>query len=279
MGGTNKFTGIDGKEYKVNWDGAEGFKVNNWFRSGTKDQLNKAIELFVTTGKMPTASDVGATASGWQEIQKDMKTWMDSQGIDENTFFEFTPEGIAQAKETKDGDPYYFRPQNINQAGTKENEMLDIYRQANEKTRELYDQENAQAEVDLMRELDGQRRKTLEDIRNRRRTMLKNGLSSAQIANEEIQSLMMSQNTNRMIGEQYIRERSNIRNTFNRNEANAPINVMNMMSGYNQSGTAAMAAKAGDADYMASLYRESLNKGRYSKDDYMNVVNPGGSNN
>lgn len=303
MANVNTYIGIDGKEYKVDWSGAEGFKSNNWFRRGTKSQVNAAIEFFLKNGVMPTINDIDGVSQGqWGNVKEDLESWMELQGLTEDSFSTHVaalnqskgvtgetmtvidPETgneveIPAAEQAQASDietPFYQDPNKVTEDGSKEKAMVDLYRQANEETRGLYDAENQRARTDLMKEMDNQRRSTLDEIRNRRRTMLKNGLSSSQIANEEVQSLMMANNNNRMIGENFFNERSRINNTFAQNDANAEFNVMDMFNTMNQNGAGFAAAKAGDADYMAQLYRQHLNQGKYNPQDYNNIVNPGG---
>ncbi len=277
-------------DYKDLWDGFkdDGYKMpgdGSWKIS--RKEKAQAIAFIAQHNRLPGPEDgmdifdnndnTDAKAIAWMTAFKEdnsellAKKWIENNpDVDPNT-------SPFNTEDNSDSTPFYFRPDQSTVEGTKENDMLKLYNEANDKTREIYNNENARAEGDLIKELDNQRRATLDEIRNRRRTMLKNGLSSAQIANEEVQSLMLANNNNRMIGQEFYNQRSQINNAHAENKAGAVFDLADRFNSYNQNGAAQGAVNASDADYIAKMYKENIASGKYTKTDYSNVVNPGGN--
>lgn len=239
----------------------------------TRKEKAQAIEFMEKHGRVPTAEDKLDIFDNKDKIDDAAKVWMENFFVTNQDALteQWNENGVTEkmeAAKARDNTPFYYDPSKMNVEGTKENEMLNMYNKANEDTKVLYDKQNEQTELDMIKEMDNQRRQTLDEIRNRRRTMLKNGLSSAQIANEEVQSLMMSQSNQRQIGAQYMQQRDQVANQYGMNKANAGMNVMGMMNTNNQTGSAFAAAKTADADWMAQRYKQGLESGAYTSQQF-----------
>ena len=146
---------------------------------------------------------------------------------------------------------------NMDQQGTVANDFYNIFKQAGETqyqqgTKNL---EIAQRDLGVNQAVD--RQKFLDGIKNRRRVALKSGLSSAQIANQEVQSLMMAQNQSNANAQSYYDQRMQLNNNFALNDSNARMSAYEAMGPNAFGGTLGTIGGAGDANQATLNYMKN----------------------
>lgn len=117
------------------------------------------------------------------------------------------------------------------------------------------------AEQDLFRGIQADRRSTMEDIRNRRRGQLRSGLTQSQIANQEISSMLASQqlaNQNRRMFQDQ-RGQMDIYNTGAQQQARAAQDLFGLAGGFNQAAAGQYAASTADPT------QQAFNIGQYGQ--------------
>ena len=103
---------------------------------------------------------------------------------------------------------YYWDEAKIHEKGTKEHDLYDFYKEFGEAQHEAGQTELARSERDMQVEMAGQRSQLMDEVRKRRQNQLRSGLSSAQIANEEIQMLLMGQQAQQETAQQHFDART-----------------------------------------------------------------------
>lgn len=241
----------------------------------TKAEQQKLITFIETYGRVPNESEYKSAGIDNPKLYDEQLAWannfitLNQDAL--NTKWEasgVTPPGGAPAGVKS---PYYLDPKNIGQPGTPAGGIYDMYLQGQE---ELYKQGmegSQQAEVGMQSELAGNRQALLDQMRNDRRTKLKSGLSSAQIANEEIQSLLMGQSTAQQVAGTYFDQRQGVQSAYALAPQTAAEQAYAQYAQQNLSGSAFAASGAGDASYQAAYYA-SLSPEQ--KAAYDKVTNP-----
>lgn len=162
---------------------------------------------------------------------------------------------------------YYQDPRKIYDAmrgkesaeGTSEDALYQMALQQRQGQLQQQDQQLGLAERDMQMQLSENRQQLMNDIRNRRRSLLKSGLSSAQVANEEVQSLLQRQQQAAQVAEQYYGQRQQTQTQM----ANAPQDsaqrAYEMAQGLSQTGAQYAAAGASDPIELAKQYSNQTN--------------------
>jgi hypothetical protein len=231
---------------------ADGLRHNNLFRKGNKAEMDKVWEFFQRNGRMPTEEEFKTRlggGGGYNNIMKDM------MGVVIPGVPGLNPEDVLIG-----GEPgkSFLDEYNLDQKGTMGNTLYNTFKQAGEIQ---YDQgkvglQTAERDLGMNQAMD--RQKFLDEIRNRRRVSLKTGLSSAQIANQEVQSLLMAQNKSNDNAMTFYNQRMGLQNQFAMNDVNARFGAWETLGGgMGANMGAAMAAGAGDANQVAINYGKS----------------------
>lgn len=157
---------------------------------------------------------------------------------------------------------YYQDPRRIYDAmrgresvqGTSENALYQIALEQRSSQLQAQDQELGLAERDMQVQLSENRQQLMNDIRNRRRSLLKSGLSSAQVANEEVQSLLQRQQEASQIAQNYYGQRQQAQTQMRTAPQDSAMRAYEMAQGLSQTGAQYAAAGASDPDELARRY-------------------------
>ena len=282
----NKYTmtGIDGESYTVSWKGAEGFKVNNPLVKGTKAQVNKAIQYFLTNGEMPNAGDVGASTGQWGNVKDDLEDWMSAEGLTVDSFNDVQQvseaKGITTPEETVDPitgsvgnaadvlfNSYYKDLYNPDIAGTGGAELLGDLEGAYQREANVgANMADVQFKNAAMQQAATVKQIT-DQVRAERMARLKSGMSESQIANQDMQMMMANVNTLNqnaaMLGDQ--RLQAGAAQVTAKDQAY--MDYLNQANLRGQNAAAFGAADAGSADYMT---RQRM----YNTGEDYNTANP-----
>jgi hypothetical protein len=159
----------------------------------------------------------------------------------------------------------------MNVEGTQANDIYNTYLQGGEEQYKQGMANSQKAEAGMQGELSANRQALLEQMRNSRRSKLKSGLSSAQIANEEVQSLLMGQQTAQQTAGMFYDGRQQIENQYATNKTTAAESAYAQYAQQNLGGSAFAASGAGDAAYQSQLYSQMT---AAQKAAYDNVTTP-----
>lgn len=264
----NKFSYTDrnNKTWTVDWNntgflGLKGddYKVNNAFgmAAGQTKHVNQAVKYLIENGKVPTAEFLGLEegSNAYANVLKDVETWKSKNP-------EFTAEyeksireaAEAEASELDSKSDYYLDVTEIDQAGTLANDMYNTYIDLGK----MHKQSMAGQEAKMQQELVANRAALLDQIRNDRRTKLKSGLSSSQIANEELQYMMAGNQQAQNITQSYYDQARS--HDINFSDAGIRSSMYNdIMPGYLSAGSAYAASSATDMYEQAQRYAKANN--------------------
>lgn len=224
----------------------------------TKAEQQKLIAFIETYGRVPNPEEYKSAGIDNKNLEGEQIAWANNFiNLNQDALnSKWTETGVITpgAGQGEFNIPSYINPQGIGQAGSAADEIYQSYLQGQKTQYEQGMQASQGAEVGMQSEMAGNRQALLDQMRNDRRTKLKSGLSSAQIANEEIQSLLMGQSNAQMIAGQYFDQRQGVQNQYAlapqvaREQAGADIARSNL------SGSAIYTAGTADAAYQAYLY-------------------------
>ncbi len=242
----------------------DGLRYNNMFKKGSKAGMDIYWDFYIKNGRGPNSKEYidagGKDYASWNNINKDFKDVIipavESSGMLPNT-----------------GGPETLMDQ-VTQGGKIHTDLYDMLKKGGEIQHQEGMKNLAQSERDLNMNQAMDRKKFIEDIRNRRRTALKTGLSSSQIANEEVQSLLMAQNQSNQNAMGFFNQRSQLQSQFAMNDVNANMGAYEMLgSGYGSNLSAIQAGMAGDANQSALGYLQNRTTPGFG-DAYTKVTKP-----
>jgi hypothetical protein len=264
----------------VNYD-TPGARDNfaEWLPGGlTRGELNELYEFLIKNKRVPTNDEM---ANFNNKIRNNWLGQRNTANKIANAFLEANAEkltgdshatvvnGKLQVSEgykaNNPGEdllsPYYFDPSKTGEDGSKEKDIYDTFVQLAQQENKNAEIKASQDEANMQGELAGNRMKLLDELRNRRRQLLKNGLSSAQIANEEVQSLLIGQNSAQQIASNYFNQRRDIQGQAALIPGQSRLNAIGLFDQLNTQGSAYAAGGAGDVNYQAKLYDNYIKNG------------------
>lgn len=150
------------------------------------------------------------------------------------------------AAEGKSVEDFFWDESKIHEPGTKEADLFDFYRGMGETQHEIGRTELARSERDMQVEMAQQRQQLVDEVRKRRQNQLRSGLSSAQIANEEIQMLLMGQQAQQQTAQGYFDQRTGMQQQHQMNPYMAELQTRQHIQGGMQGATGMYAAYTGD---------------------------------
>lgn len=148
-------------------------------------------------------------------------------------------------------DPYTWDPSRVMQEGAKEHDLYSFYRDLGSAQHDVAQGAMARGERDMQIEMAMQRQQLMDEVRKRRMNQLRSGLSSAQIANEEIQTLLMGQQAQQQSAQQFFDTRGQMQMQHQLNPFTARQSAYDMLQQFNQTATASYAAGVSDPVAMA----------------------------
>lgn len=215
---------VSGETFKIDTEGlSDGYKFNNFvgIKRGKKEQLEKYIEYFYKYGEEPSIEWMKQNTSldhdkAYENISSDFGRFLRQNGVEDRDIYrqqviENSPEiqknrqenpEIAAEGERVD-DPYLWDPSRVREEGTKENDLYQLYLDQGKAQGDITKQNLQSAERDMQISMAQQRKQLLDEVRKRRQNQLRSGLSSAQIANEEIQMMLMGQQQQQQTAQGY----------------------------------------------------------------------------
>ena len=231
----------------------DGLVHNNWagMTAGTGKQFDKMMESFLNTGRVPTASDLDASAQQYKKLMKDFDSVLKNNNIDAKEFSnKLQSENTESSGVDSMGDMFDFDTQ-----GTTANKLFEVYKEANQDQYKSAMEESAYMEKDLNKMLGTERQSLIETMREDRKRMLKSGLSQSAIANREIQGLLQGQNIATELGTGFLGERRNLNQMGNSIDSMSKTQVIDSYNaGLGNMAGGLRAAQSGDLWQQALLY-------------------------
>ena len=266
------FTLPDGQETVADFSGIDGLKTDNLFRRGSKDQFAQYVNYFLETGEMPSEQWVkerfGSTGS-MQNFAKDLQTVLQKQGLNIDSY---RTQFKAHFDNQQVDNQYIWDESRLKEQGTKENDVYDFYLNKGRAEGEINQNVLARSERDMQIEMAGQRSQLLDEIRKRRQNQLRSGLSSAQIANEEIQMLLMGQQAQQQTAQSYYDQYLQSVQAKQMNPYNAELAARQHIGGSNQAMAPSYAAFTADP-YGQAIQRGNLSPTQQKYQDWLTDTN------
>lgn len=262
---TYKYKGPDGKEYELDLNkentnsffgiNNDGYRTNNHLRRGTSAELNKVIQWYMENGRTPTMDEfkdiTGSKGAGYDNITRDLKTFKKTNNLSDEMIQGYKPYQPTLSENFT----------NMDREGTFANQIYQEYLNAGKAQNKADLSMIQQSEKDLAINQAMDRQKYIDEIRNKRRTMLKSGLSSAQLANDEAQTLLMSQSLSNQNARMFVEGKAQVQNNTMLNETNSRINARTALGGGLGANLGAInAGAAGDVNDAAIRYYQELKK-------------------
>lgn len=245
-------------EYPVYTQGTENNRNNSGDINDLSESNKKEIRAFIKrTGRAPSIEEIseitGRTFSSEQDKLK----------ADEFIKSEFGDEITNPSAQNQ----YYMDPRNIVGAmrgdpsaeGTPEESLYQLALEQRQGQLQQQEQQIGQSERGMQQDMAENRQKLMDQIRSRRRSLLKSGLSSAQVANEEVQSLMQRQQQAAQIADQYYQQRQQVQTQTENAPREAGMQAYELAQGANETGAQFAASDAGDPASLAlRLQRQNI---------------------
>ena len=149
-------------------------------------------------------------------------------------------------KEGMSPEDFFWDESKIHEKGTKEADLYDFYRSMGEAQHEVGKTEIARSERDMQIEMAQQRQNLVDEVRKRRTNQLRSGLSSAQVANEEIQMLLMGQQAQQQTAQGFFDQRTQMNQQQQLNPYQAELQARQHIQGGQQGTSAHYAAFTAD---------------------------------
>jgi len=167
------------------WGFGIGAKGNRRFIGsyhGTEEQLARALEMFLSTGKKPTQTELGATAKEYENVMKDVQSFIKYHGIDEEEYSKQVATQNAEITEAPpELNPYadYMEQRRVQMQGAEKG-LLDAQTNAARQNADILAQQTMQQQAMFRDEL-------IEQIKSDRLAKMRAGISPMQIAQENLQ--------------------------------------------------------------------------------------------
>lgn len=258
---TNKdkytFEGPNGEELILDYSGlgiTDAYRTADFGRRGKKTHAAQYIEYFLKHGKEPSKAyakeNFGFKSDGaYNNLANDLNVFLEENNLSKEDVVSQIQSGAPNELEDNK-----FLASRMFQEGSEENSIYQIALEAQKAQAQTGERETARSERDMQMQLSQSRQELMNEVRNRRRNMLKSGLSSAQVANEEMQSLLMGQQQAAQIAQQHYGQRQQYQQQAQNAPQNAAMQVLGMLPEHGQIGAQFAAAEAGDLLTQAEKY-------------------------
>jgi len=265
---TNIYQGIHINPEKDAW--MDGYRSNNFLRTGQAKHVEKAIQLFLETGVMPDKDAIGVPGDrGYENVVRDARLWLKRNQIDENTYSADPTKFLTGKKTTTEEvsqlNPYaaYLEEQRQRQENA-ELGLLNKTSDANIQNAEISAQQAMIQQAQLKDQL-------IEQIKTDRLAKMRSGLTPMQIAQEDLQFMVGNIQGNNQNMQMVNQQRLMAQQQKSLNPYQAFINSNAAITGQQGYGNVASGLAATDA---GDLYQQALRiaraKGRTapSNDDF-----------
>lgn len=280
-GGRTVYQGFDGKSYILNLDNntptkqgaGDDYRVNNLFRRGTKEHLDGAIQYLLEYGKMPTKEEFeyytgySINDSAWNNIRYDLNVFTSENRLDLDAYRKNA--NIASDPNQEAFNEYYNDIYSLEE-GTTGRQMLDNYTLA-EQNAAMSNMQLAEAQYQQAAMQQAETVKSIADqVRAERMSRLRAGMSEADIANQDMQTMLNNMNTlNQQMGTMN-QNRLAAQQQYNLAQDTAYQQYIESAAAMGNTAAAMYAASAGDPNYVAQQYAKNVNK-LYSPKQYSKV--------
>lgn len=198
-------------------------------------------------GRLPQSSEDFKSIGTFWDIRRNRDAgWESNLRAFGNHLLEDDPEFQHLNVTDNDNPDFYWDEARLHQQGSKENDLFSFYQNMGDAQNRIGQQELARSERDMQVEMSQQRQQLLDEIRTRRQNQLRSGLSSAQIANEEIQMLLMGQQAQQQIGQGFHGARTQMAQQHQLNPFTAELQSRQHIQGTHQGTSAHYAASTAD---------------------------------
>ena len=214
----------------------DGYKVNNLFRQGTTKQLNTLIENVIKTGKFPTDSEIdellGNVSKGAKSnLKQDLKKYLSNNNIDYKNLDDRAREELKELISTEDTSSDIIEELMMtNPYGERANQ----YRNAMYNSINQYEQDVnaslASTELDAYRLLGQQQLELENQIASQRMQAIKSGVTSAQLASQELANMFAAQSAASSIAQQTMNNRAQQYNAIAQQRASVESDLYNMVN-------------------------------------------------
>lgn len=247
---------------------SDGYKYNNWFgmTAGNEGQLKQLIELYNKLGYIPSDSeianelgDIGTIAI--KNLKSDLKTFLDKNEIKYNTKDQYDKLKASDTEETtSDTTDIVDELLMTSPYGERANQ----YRNAMYNSISQYEQDVnaslASAELDAYRLLGQQQLELENQIASQRMQAIKSGVTSAQLASQELANMFAAQSAASSIAQQTMSNRAQQYNTIAQQRASVEPDLYNMINSNQATG----------ANVYAQLYAAQQSYNSYMNQPYAN---------
>lgn len=215
--------------------GGDEYKVNNLLRQGTAKQLNTLIEYVSETGKYPSKEKMEELLGGLNKgeksnLEKDLKTFLSKNNIEY--------ESLSEQFESESGS---IEDEDVSTDIIDELLMTDPYgERANQYRNAMYNSINqyeqdvnatlASTELDAYRLLGQQQLELENQIASQRMQAIKSGVTSAQLASQELANMFAAQSAASQIAQQTMSNRAQQYNTIAQQRASVEPDLYNMIN-------------------------------------------------
>lgn len=263
--GITEYKGRDGKTYKLDLKGADGYYFNNLFRQGDRKQMSAAIELMLDTGKIPTKEELknnGVTLSNnaYKNIQNDLIYFLKANGTDIDTYRQSAGLNENDPLDMTDPDDReialsdYYRDIYSTERGTLGGDIYNRLVQA-EQNAALSNMQLADANYQQQAMQQAQTVKAITDqVRSERIARLRAGMSESQIANQDMQTLMSNMNALNQQAAYANAARLQAQQQYQNAQDTAYQAWLGTINPIGQTGAAYDASRAGDIMQQAKIY-------------------------
>lgn len=214
--------------------GMDDYKVNNIFRRGTATQVNRILEHISKTGRYPTNSEIEKLLGGVpkkvrENVENDVKTFLAKNNIDYESISDQISSIDSLSNDSVSSDiidellmtsPY--------------GERANQYRNAMYNSINQYEQDVnaslASTELDAYRLLGQQQLELENQIASQRMQAIKSGVTSAQLASQELANMFAAQSAASSIAQQTMSNRAQQYNTIAQQRASVESDLYGMIN-------------------------------------------------
>ena len=247
----------------------DGYYYNNIFRTSNAEDVEIAVKYIMETGKYDeegikqalkkAGRGVGADAEV-AEILADAKTYINKQGYNTEDITEAIIEKEGGSTPSYDSGLDYYKSLIEDSLATNKNSefakqyQADMYGSINS-----YEQATnatlASAELDAYKMLGQQQLQLENQIAAQRMQALKSGVTSAQLASQELANMFAAQSSAQQVAQNVLARRADVANTFNQQRAGVTDSLYNMLAN-NQTTAANAYAQLGAAQASYNSYMQ-----------------------
>lgn len=287
--GSTVYQGADGKSYTLNLGniqsdvyegtdgstvyslGGDGYRTNNLFSQGG-EHLDGAIQYLLEYGKMPTKEELEyytgykINDNAWNNIRYDLNVFTSQNNLDLNTY----KQNANISDPNQEAFNEYYNDIYSLEEGTTGRQMLDNYTLA-EQNAAMSNMQLAEAQYQQAAMQQAETVKSIADqVRAERMSRLRAGMSEADIANQDMQTMLNNMNTlNQQMGTMN-QNRLAAQQQYNLAQDTAYQQYIESAVAIGNTEAAMYAASAGDPNYIAQQYAKNVNK-LYSPKQYSKI--------